>query len=92
MNILFILSLKLFSFLRYLHVCSNFLEGYGNPELKNRVTDYDVIDRVELNCDVNANFLSLGTFCENKISELRNSEILSLFNNTKIPELRNSRI
>ena len=31
-------------------------------------------------------------FNENKMSELRNSEILSLFNNTKILQLRNSGI
>ena len=38
------------------------------------------------NCDVIANFSLLGIFNENQISELRNSEILSLFINTNIPE------
>ena len=39
-----------------------------------------------------ANFSSIGIFNENKIPELRNSEILYLFNNTEKPELRNSGI
>ena len=49
-------------------------------------------NRVKSNCDVKANFPELGIFYEKKISELRNSEILYLLNNTKILELRNSEI
>ena len=31
-------------------------KGSGFPELKNRITVYDVINRVKSNCDVIANF------------------------------------
>ena len=71
--------------------------GPGIPELKNRVTDYDVVkpSQVKLwrlsNSNLSLIFLN-SEFLINKISEFRNSEILSLFNNIKIPELRNSRI
>ena len=55
---------------------------------KNRVTNYDVKTDFKSNYDVIANFSLLEIFNENKISGLRNSEILSLFNNNEIP-LRN---
>ena len=50
------------------------------------------LNRVKANVDVKANFPYLGIFYENKISELRNLEVLSLLNNTKFSELRNSTI
>ena len=62
--------------------------GSGIPELENRVPDYDVIKPI-LSQIVPAsllfvNFLELGILNKNKISELSNSEILSLFDNLKI--------
>ena len=69
----------------------HFKKGSGIPELENLVekTELHIMtsqNRVKSNCDVIANFSLLGIFNENQISELRNSEILSLFINTNIPE------
>ena len=68
----------------------------GIRELENWVMDYVVIKpSVKLNFDAIAKFPLIfrnWIFNENKISELRNSKILSLFNNSKIIELRNSGI
>ena len=48
-------------------------KGSGNPELKNRVTNYDVVKPSKVKLRNSGILVSLN---KDKISELRNSEIL----------------
>ena len=55
---------KLKTFFARIHFCKETCLSWGSgiPELKNRVTDYDVIKPSKDNCDVIGNFSWLGNF------------------------------